>query len=493
MARLCTFVAPTALPSSRRAATAFPDRVAPCAVAGRPTTRLRRSRSNLHLDWIPVTATPSSASAPVSPAPAAPAPAAGASAAERWAQEMSALSTNGPNAPPAPTKTAVLLTNAQQAYFDRISRITSHLEAPVEPAAPEQDVFTSQAVYTPAYTAAPKPGASRVATPGVDASASRQSQYAARLQRLSRVVSGEVAPAEDVLGAAVGASPAVRTPVSAAQARWSRLSDHARGIGRADLDEKTEVLEETREERRKTVVDIAVGAFADAGKVAEKKGAQESAGAADGVKKFRAEAGTHGNVSGIAAASTVPVSTSGRGDGVSASAAPARGAPAGQKVVFGSTGETVNSRPDPSSAELLEDSKRQAQQARQRNADTIIADNLAKRSKTLQESSDGVFEEPDATSEEPEKALAGAGFSSSSSFSGATSQGMGPMAIATAGSGALGRSGAGAVDDAESAHHTQQTFVSTAILAVFMALCIICGERFAELLQFATSNNGMFL
>lgn len=192
-----------------------------------PTATLRRTHSNIHLDWIP----PS----PPSPPPTS-TPQEGPSAVELWAQTYGARS-----AASAPVVKSVAggsrvhgngtteLVGLKE-YVDRISRITSRV-------AGDQQVEETEASRS--QEPAPK------VDPPVDTRFA--GSFKARMERLKRVVTGQAPPLTPVAAASGSAVPTVeaaldvvrepvttrvvRPSVAEAQARWARLSDHAHAVG----------------------------------------------------------------------------------------------------------------------------------------------------------------------------------------------------------------------------------------------------------------------
>jgi hypothetical protein len=360
--------------------------------------------------------------------------------------------------------------------------------------------------YTPLPVSS-APAVSRIAAPAAAATVLHQSQYAARMERLLRVVQGDAAPSVDTPVTPAALSP-TRPAVSAAQAPWSRLSDHACSVGRAVLDEKV-ARTQMPDERKLSVIDMTICAFVDAGTKAQRKGARpdvalpkpaETCRGAATLFYEQARSGDTRSASAAApSASVCPSGSDAAGPGPNTSIG---GAPAAverssiysaEKMTgVGAQPAASSRRREATSSKLRAEAKLRAEQARQKNAYAVITRGFAKRTSELERSAAGeyglrVFDQAKAESKASELVGAGAG---APSFGGASGQGIGLMAIGTANSGIVRHDGVRRMDDSD---HRIQTFVSSAILATFLALCILCGERFAELLQFATSNNGMFM
>lgn len=477
MPRHFAFVAPTAVPRAPRSLVP-PSLVPPTACAAGAAPRLsRRSQSSLHLDWI-------RAGSPAPFAPAAPAAgaSAGPSAAERWAEEMRAalpraaapVAGKAPAASAAPAATAG--PSAAERWVEEEAARRASAAASMKAMNSTKALFTASATLTQA-----------------------QRTYYARMDRFvaNHVGADGTAPAEALkVGTATTGAKTVKPKAVGASGytpafnathvpSYTKRSPAAfvpsfKSYASAPKRESSAVVPSVVTNAAKTPV----GDTADAASTSVEDAvvspprfsqAQHAARLARLSRLAKSTPTPTVAVSDTAAAKGTPVYSDAQArwarlseHAISVGGAAAGAAADGERVV-----EKV------SAADL----KKHAEEARERVANEEIARDLAMRKSQMSEAS----ETCDDVKRGKELVRGGSGFATFAAANGSAA--MSPLAIA-----AVNLAGAanGDVSEEEAIANAQQTFVSSTVITLFLAVCLVCGDRFSDLVQFATGQ-GMFM
>lgn len=452
MPRHFAFVAPTALPGAPRSIVP-PARVTATASAADAAPRLsRRSQSSLHLDWIR-----NGVPAPAAPA-AAPVGRAGPSAAERWGEEMRTPRAQpaAPAAPPAPTGPSAADRWVEQmaAQHAAVAASMMAMKATAKRAPPAALTQTQRAYYD------------------------RMNKFAT-----THLVSDGAAEAGAVEGA-VGAGE-----VQAAKPKPAGVSSYVPAYNQAYIPSYTprgsafyvpsfkpytsaSAVAKTAAPAASTeavkvsggeTVDAAASTSAVEGETAPiRMGQAQYAARMARLTRLARSKSSAAAVSETTAADGKPVYSD----------AQARWARLSEHA-HGVGRASLDGAVEKVSASDLEV---RAQEAREREADAEMARELANRMRQVQNGGGRQVVRGDS------------GFANFAAANGAAA--MSPMSIAAVAG--MGSNGGEALSEEDALAQTQQTFVSSTIIALFMAVCLICGDRFGDLVQFATGQ-GMFM